>query len=216
MIVSIVACGESAKHWFNTRCDISIGVNDCVKFGHEVDWLVVVNSPLKFKGGRLQTITRSKPKRFLCHNSNWNAHFPNTELLTLKPFSGSVLKDRVYKSMTSPFVAITLAFNAGATDIILFGIDFLNHPNVKDKLLKSELKEYKRLFDSLESKGVKVWLGNDQTVLKEYLPVWVDDIDKPRYEPCYFDETYPGQPLDEQVKRIQDALDKELKRRNGN
>lgn len=179
MICSIVACGTSASEWFKTPCDLSIGVNDCVKYGHQVDYLVVVNAPDKFiaraKNGftdRLATITNSSPKRFFCHNQNWKPYFPKAELLALKPFSGSLTAGRVYKSSTSPFVAITLAFAEGAKDIILWGVDFLNHPNIKNKLLSRQVSEYKRLFDALERKGVNTWLGRSGTVFDNYLRLW--------------------------------------------
>lgn len=180
MIVSIVACGPSAKEWHKTPCDLSIGVNDCVKFGHQVDWLVVVNAVGKFtakaKNGyqdRLFTIIQSKPKRFFCHNGAWKGYFPSAELVQLQPFRGSVKKGRIASSKTSPFVALNLAFDAGATDIIIWGVDFLNHPSVKDKLLNYELGEYRRLFEALEKQGMRVFIGSDQTILKEYLPVYI-------------------------------------------
>ena len=179
MIISIIGCGQSAKDWHKTPCDLSIGVNDCLKFGHQTDWLVVVNAVNKFtpkpKNGyqdRLFTITRSRPKRFFCHNGAWKQYFTNAELLQLYPFRGTVKKGKIYFSKTSPFVAMNLAYEAGATDIILWGVDFLDHPNVKDKILKSELMEYKRLFDALEGKGVRCWIGSPETVLNDQLMVW--------------------------------------------
>lgn len=172
MTISIVGCGQSAKEWFNTPCDLSIGVNDCVKFGHEVDWLVVVNAPQKFRNGRLETIHSSKPKRFLCHNGAWKRNFPDAELLQLHPFRRTVKKGKITFSKTSPFVAINLAYSAEATDIILWGVDFLNHPNVKDKMLERERIEYSRLFAAIQNKGVRIWVGSPETVLKDELMVW--------------------------------------------
>lgn len=190
MTISIVGCGQSAKEWFKTPCDLSIGVNDCVKWGKEVDWLVVVNSPMKFKGERWDTITGSKPKRFICHNGAWKKQFPKAELAVIHPFRGGVKKGKIYFSKTSPFVALNIAYQESPTDIILWGVDFLNHPNVKDKLLKTELNEYRRLFDALESKGVKVWIGNPDTVLREYLPVWRDFYpQKPSLKPISSNST---------------------------
>lgn len=178
-VISVIGCGQSAKDWFKTPYDLSIGVNDCVKHGHEVDWLVVVNVVQKFQPklsndyvDRLGTIINSKPKRFFCHNGAWKQWFPNAELLQLMPFRGRVQKFRIASSKTSPFVALHLAFQESPTDIVLFGIDFQNHPHVHGKLLQSELSEYRRLFEALEGQGIKVWIGNDQTVLKDYLPVW--------------------------------------------
>lgn len=186
MIISVVACGNSAKEWFKTPCDLSVGVNDCVKFGHQVDNLVVVNAPNKFNPkisnghtDRLKTIIESKPKRFLCHNSNWKPYFPNYEILPLRSFIGTYRKDRIYSSKTSPMVAITLAASLGATHIVIWGVDFLDHarfsaisgPKHQPDFI-TELGYYGMLFEALERNGAKCWIGNENTVLKKYLPVW--------------------------------------------
>ena len=179
MTVSIVACGPSAKEWHKVPCDLSIGVNDCFKFGHNVDYLVVVNAPHKFepsdKNGntdRLQIIRESKPKRFFSHDRRWLKYFANAELLTLKPVLGMARKNRVLHSKTSPFIAVSIAFNAGAKDIILWGIDFKDHPDIKGKLMSHELEQYRRLFASLNNQGVHCWVGSKESVLSKYLPVW--------------------------------------------
>lgn len=181
MTVSVIACGESSKEWFKTPCDLSIGVNDAVKHGHEVNYLVVVNSPIKFhptvKNGytdRLKIITNSKPDRFFCHDHRWRGYFPKAELLAMKSYNGTYRKGRIYSSRTSPFVAITLAASLDTTDIILWGLDMLSHhtyaPGKKE--FQSEFFLYKCLFDELKKAGIKVWLGNENTVFKDCLPVY--------------------------------------------
>jgi hypothetical protein len=181
MKVSIVGCGDSAKEWFKVPCDLSIGVNDCVKFGHEVDYLVVVNMPGKFgpsyKNGnvnRLKTIIESKPKKFFCHSSNWRQYFPDYQLLSMRPFVSKYMKGRVYSSKTSPFVAITLAASLGATEIIIWGVDMVNHqrwsPGMKGFDL--ELSHYQILFEELDKNGIKVWLGNENSILNKFLKVY--------------------------------------------
>jgi hypothetical protein len=181
MIVSVVGCGESAKNWMHTYCNHSVGVNDCGKFGSNVDSLIVVNSPLKFEPtpknehrNRLWTIISSNPLEFLCHNSNWKKHFPKAKLLTLKPFAGSLKKGNCYTTKTSTFVAITYAYALGASTIIIWGVDMLNHPNFMpgSKNLEYELKQYKILFEILKNKGVNCYLGNENSILKSYLPVY--------------------------------------------
>lgn len=181
-IVSVIGCGDSAKDWNKVPVDLSIGVNDCVKHGHEVDYLVVVNSPLKFHPrldnkytDRLKVITDSKPKRFFCHNTNWRKWVPNAELLGFKTFIGTYRKGRVYCSKTSPFVAITLAASLGATDIIIWGVDMVNHHTYSPgkRGFNIEFEYYKLLFEQLQQTGVKVWIGNEDTVLKQFLPLYV-------------------------------------------
>lgn len=202
MLASIVACGDSAKEWYKVPCDLSVGCNDCVKFGHEVDYLVVVNSPLKFHPrldnkytDRLKVITDSKPKKFLCHNSNWKKYFPKAELLAFKTFIGTYRKGRVYCSKTSPFVAITLAASLGATEIILWGVDMVSHHTYSPgkRGFSIELDYYKILFEQLEKCGVKVWIGNDNTVLKGFLPVYIsglEGLDDPQTKPLTYIESY--------------------------
>jgi hypothetical protein len=182
MTVSIVACGDSAKEWFKTPCDLSIGVNDCVKFGYEVDYLVVVNSPIKFHPGskngdvnRFKTIVGSKPKKFFCHNSNWRKYFKDAENLAMKKFNTVYKPGRIYHSMTSPFVAITLAAKLGATEIIIWGVDMINHHKFapgKHKDFEEELGYYSILFEELEKNGIKCWLGDGNSSLNRHLKVY--------------------------------------------
>jgi hypothetical protein len=181
MKVSIVGCGDSAKEWFKVTCDMSIGVNDCVKFGHEVDNLVVVNTPAKFqpsyKNGhvnRLKTIIESKPKRFFCHNSGWKPYFPNYELVGMRPFVLNYKRNRIYSSKTSPFVAICLAVSLGGTELIIWGVDMVNHHrwSVGKKDFGLELSHYQILFEELEKNGIKVWLGNEASTLNKFLPIY--------------------------------------------
>jgi len=176
---SIIGCGSTAKDWIPRGH--SIGVNDAWKFGHPTDYLVVVNSPFKFHPrldnkytDRLKVITDSKPKRFFCHNNNWKKWFPEAELLGLRNFVGTYKKGRIYSSKTSPFVAITLAVREGATEIILWGIDMTNHHTYSPgkRSFSIEFDYYKMLFEQLENCGVKVWIGNENTVLKQILPVY--------------------------------------------
>jgi hypothetical protein len=185
MKVSIVACGESAREWYKVPVDLSIGVNDCFKFGHEVDYLVLVNSPLKFEPrrannngvNRLETIYKSNPKKVFAHNSNWRSYFKyksEFQTLSMRDYNGRYNKGRVYFSKTSPFVAITLAVSLGAKDIILWGVDMLSHwrfsPGKKE--MDSELAMYNDLFGEIKSHGINIWIGNKETVLKDYLQVW--------------------------------------------
>lgn len=183
MTFSIVACGESAKDWIPNGT--SIGVNDAFKFGKKLDYLVVVNSPVKFypssKNGmidRLKTITATKPDRFFCHQSNWIGYFPNYELIHMRNFVGTYRKGKIYSSKTSPFVAITLAASLGATEIIIWGVDMLNHhkfsPGKRD--FDIELGYYRLLFEQLEQNGIRCFIGNENTIFKRILPVWQADI----------------------------------------
>lgn len=171
MLVSIIGCGTTAKDWFNTPCDISIGCNDMARFGRDPDWLVLVNR--RFTPEREKIIKATKAKRVLTSIKHWKDHFKNAEEIRMQqPFGKHLKKGHVYSSKTSPFIAMSLAFNAGATDIILFGVDLNNHPAIKDKLLNYELRQWELFCRKLKEYKVNVWVSSCESKLSNFLPIW--------------------------------------------
>lgn len=184
MRVSIVACGSSARDWHKLPVDLSIGVNDMYKFGHHPDWLVVVNMPHKFGSqknngiDRLKIIHATKPKRFLTHSvKNWNKAFPKAEYIkNLAAFhvrAKTIQKGFVYCANTSPIIAMSLGFNTGATEIVLWGVDMESHHTYRNGTSRGnkEIDLYLKFIECLERKGVKVYLGSEQSVLSKWIPV---------------------------------------------
>lgn len=174
MLCSIVACGSSAQEWHKTPCDLSIGVNDMFKFGHQPDQLVVVNFPSKFDKTRMDTILRTRPKKMFSHTSRWGAHFSNCEVIKLCPFNGYVRDNLIYSCRTSPMVAISLALKQGAREIVLFGVDFKNHKAYSDSNKNGihEITTYLKFFKRIEEKGVKIYLGAKETAFDNHLPLY--------------------------------------------
>ena len=172
MIVNIVACGNSASEWYKTSCDLSIGVNDCEKWGHPVDQLIVINSPRQFTKERQDIIKATKAKVF-SHSDSWHGIL-NYERLRLQSFSKHLKKGHVYSSKTSPFVAMSHAFNQGATDIILHGVDLVDHPTFHpgNKLHAYELRQIEKFARMLGEQECRVWLGKDFGALGKFLRVW--------------------------------------------
>lgn len=187
MKVAIVGCGASAKNWASVHVDLSVGVNDCFKFGANPDYLVLVNSAHKFRPrptnnqtDRLSVIRSGSYKKVFIHDfgASWKAYFPNAEKIALRSFIGSLSRKRVYSSKTSPFVAITLAYSLGATELILWGVDMLDHIHYSPGKahFDSELRNYLKLFELLKANGVKVWIGSPDSVLKPYLPLYQKEV----------------------------------------
>jgi hypothetical protein len=177
MIVSVVACGKSAGDWPRVGHDLSIGVNDMLKFGVNPDWLLCINGVSKFNESRQSLIMNTRPNKFFSHNTGWLNHFSmfcETERIAMHTWRGYFKKGRNYHSLTSPFVAISMAANAGAADIIVWGVDFVNHPSFPEgsQALKSELKKYSELIEALKKHGIKVWAGTGGSILN--LPVWIE------------------------------------------
>lgn len=180
MTVSIVACGDSAKDWHKVPVDLSIGVNDCLKWGHQVDQLLLINAPGNFRPrkeknfeDRLSTIVKSRPEKVLTNSPDqWRRYFSKVETLELTRFHGVYVPGKVYYSKTSPFAAICYAVKLGAKDIILWGVDMVNHHRYRKGTKDGdfEVAEIMRLVRLLEERGVKVWRGNNDSVLN--IPVW--------------------------------------------
>lgn len=164
-MISIVACGPSGALWPGTGP--SIGVNDYLKWGKQADSVIVVNS--NFSHERMSLIRQHKGI-FYSTLKFWakEAHY---KPIQTRKFSRSVETGVIYHSITSPFIAISLAFVQGHREIVLYGVDFVDHPIVKDYTLRREVEQYLRLIGLLEKHGTRVYLGVQSGVFKNLLKV---------------------------------------------
>jgi hypothetical protein len=119
----------------------------------------------------------TKAKKVLTTIKYWKDHFKNSEDLRLQQFGKHLKKGHVYSTKTSPFIALSLAFNAGATDIILFGVELKNHPVIKGKLLNYELRHWEKFCRLLSEYKVNVRVSSEESVLSKFLPVWKTERD---------------------------------------
>jgi hypothetical protein len=183
MIFTIVACGQTAKDWIPRGH--SIGVNDSWRFGKPTDSLLVCNRPSNFTEERLKVITTSKPETFYSHKANWAYAFPAWKKINLCQWYGRLVKGMHYSSNTSPFIALTLAYNLGAKDIIMWGCDFVSHPtfNPDNPYRDKEIDTYMELIAELKEQGVNVWLGKEGTAFDKLIPVYkfIEVKDGPPY-----------------------------------
>jgi hypothetical protein len=108
------------------------------------------------------------------HKSDWEKYFPGWHKLNLIPWYGTYHKGKIYKSDTSPFIAICLAVKLGATEIVLWGVDFVNHSKFKqgEAGTKREVETYLGLIRELNNIGIKVYLGSYGTAFDNYLPIY--------------------------------------------
>lgn len=181
MTIHIIACGETGSKWDGEGP--SIGVNDCYKWGHSVDYLVLVNAPGQFQGSRLEMIGNT-PFRKLYTNmpQTWSSYFETkgvvmkVEKLFLSRWSkGNKLnKNNVYHGMTSPFVAVSLAHHWGFNKIVMWGVDLVNHHRYGKKAPGhvSEMMRFKSFFHELHKAGTQVYLGSLGTAFDNLLPVF--------------------------------------------
>lgn len=160
--ISIIGCGPTAPQWDGTG--LSIGVNDCWRFGKPTDHLVCVNTKKQFTDERLSWILNSQPTGFYTHYEEYREHFPKEVFVKLQEnefqkWRGRLQEGILQFSKTSPFVAISLAHKMGATEINIYGVDFVDHKvyNPTNEVeLKAEIRNYKDLFDQLKAKGIKI------------------------------------------------------------
>jgi len=171
MTINIVASGQSAQYWDGKGT--SIGCNDCFKWGHHPTYLLLLDSPMKFRE-RLEVIKNTLPQRVFTNNTKtWGEYFPEVDKINTEVFRNK-LKGKVHHSQTSPFPAITMAYNWGAKDIVLWGVDFMDHHLISPgkSTFISEMQNYKSLFEVLNNQGVRVWLGSKGSYFDKQLPVW--------------------------------------------
>lgn len=173
-MVSIIGLGESVKY-FDGKGE-TIGVNDCFKF-HPVDTLLVVDPPRRFTPERRRIIETSTPKLFVTAELGWmpffssikfnprfdskNLYFSSGRVMRFSKYMGKLHNDRVLHSLTSPFIAISLAYVLGHTDIVLWGVDLNTHKSYHPGTegLKTERNAFKQLIDQLGEIGVSVRFG---------------------------------------------------------
>jgi hypothetical protein len=174
--VDIIGLGNSAQNW--KQHDLSIGVNDAWKFGKPTDALLVCNHPSKFSSDRLKIITESTPKTFYAHKSNWSQWFPQWKKINLVQFYGVLNPGMHYSSDSSPFIALSLAYNLGASKIILWGVDMVNHHlfNPGNPQTRREVSTYMQMIALLKEKGIEVFIGEKGGVFDELLPVYEDKL----------------------------------------
>lgn len=175
MISTVVALGQSAKDW--TPRGLTIGVNEYLMWGKQADVMVIVNAPHKFSHSEMTLINQHKGRLLTNTPKQWGKHIPKAEPLKhMGAFNLRVQRDRLYSSATSPMIAISYAMQQGADEIVIYGVDFKDHPKYKTgtKHGDHEIGIYKRFFASCQKLGVKIYLGANGSVFDETIQLWKD------------------------------------------
>lgn len=170
MRYNIIACGPTGEHWDGTGHNV--GVNDAGKWGHKLENLLLANAPGKFDSERLKTIIESNPDNFFSNTEAWKKYFPKMIHYKTESWNGILIKKRGLTTMnSSPCIAMHLAWQLGATELVLWGVDFTNHPVINGGSLRTELRQYKGFINALEDNGVKTFLGVSGSALDEFVNV---------------------------------------------
>lgn len=175
MIATVVALGQSAKDWIPRG--LTIGVNEYLVWGKQADAIIIVNAPHKFSSEEMNLIVKHKGKMLTNSPKQWGQYFKNAEPLKhMGAFNLRVQKGRLYTSQTSPMIAISYAMQQGATEVIIYGVDFKTHGKYKEgtKHGDHEISIYKRFFESCKKLGTQIYLGEFGTAFDLCLPRYVD------------------------------------------
>jgi len=91
----------------------------------------------------------------------WMKYKDKFNLIDFRRWKGYLEPGRVNCSLTSPFVAISLAWSWGYQEIILWGVDMMNGKPYHDE----EVSNIKSLCACLWKDGVKCYLGSNGSAL---------------------------------------------------
>lgn len=171
MLINVIACGDSASKW--DGLGDSIGVNDSFKWGHNIQILVLLNEPNEFEADRLDVIKKTKADFVYTCYREWQR--PQYALNNIVFFNYNVWNGRLLAkgrnlfqtSRTSPFAAISIAYNLGYDEIVLWGVDFKTHKiwHNGNHNFAQEIKNYQQLAEQLKDRGVMVY-SSEENVLK--------------------------------------------------
>lgn len=206
MISTVVALGESARNW--TPRGLTIGVNEYLVWGKQADAMIIVNAPHKFEEEEMKLIKQHKGQMLTNSPKQWSKYFPQAEPLKhMAPFNLRVQKGRLYSSSTSPMIAISYAIQRGATEVVIWGVDMIDHQKyrVGSKSGDHEIGVYKRFFESCKKIGVQIYLGELGTAFDDNLPLrlpTLEDIARADLKRAY----------DTLDQKIIDEIDKQLSR----
>ena len=199
----VLGLGESAKNFYNhlenkiqkqTPFDIVIGCNDIRRYVPDnfIDYLLVLDELKEGKTNVIkgynehrtdvfQVIKQTKPlKGFVSHLDCWSFkdNFIKIKLATYPETMCNLSEldtDLFPWSTNSPFVAACLAYKLGAKNIILWGVDFINHienQKGREARLAITLDHYYILYRELQRRNVRMFVSSPISALAKFLPVY--------------------------------------------
>ncbi len=170
MLINVIGLGESAIKW-NGSGD-SIGVNDAYRWGHQLQRLLILNAPHEFTAEERDYIRQTKAtSTYTCYRE-WTKLIPDLVTFDYSVWQGQLKNNAYQTSKTSPFCAVSIAYNLGYDEIVLWGVDFKTHPiwHAKNPAYYTEVKNYQDLAVRLKEKGITVYHCEEKNVLG--LPVY--------------------------------------------
>ena len=163
--IIVCGCGSSINDFVPDDKTILFGVND-INRKLKTKYLICVNEPHTFKRGRFEWIQNHTSDIFFTHLQSLA---PNKREATVYFNLGArngIAIDNIGKidfTANSPYMAVIIAYQLGASKIALIGVDLTpNHffGDTGDHMLSRRAddvnREYQLLGDTLINKGIKI------------------------------------------------------------
>ena len=166
--ITVLATGESLYDYLLHPLDFqTIGVNNIQQF-IKTDYIVCVDLP--------KIICESECRKFYSPYIAWLDLQPYFKLMPLSKDGRGNLTNlnnrRICYSNNSAFVAVVKAFKKGAKRIIIYGADFLTHPDLSKELMrKRAVNDFINLHRELNKRGVDLFVGSKKTALYPAIPL---------------------------------------------
>ena len=162
--VAVLGLGPSLSLFNPADYFLSIGVNDIWRYV-KTDVVVCLDRAGIFKPDRLKVINECKPQAFYSQIVNWDtrADFKKIDFIPGYPDNFVQFETpALHKSFCSPFVACQIAFkDYHASEIHLFGVDLVNHPNLDNALCTKIKIHFKNLKTALSQRGCSLVIHGD-------------------------------------------------------
>jgi len=181
----VAGCGESLNQFNDFSDFLVVGINDVERI-LTPNYLVVVNHQRTFSRGRFEWVTRSKSPVILSHI---DPGVLNNRRSLVKINLGSRgklnLDDRskVDYTMNSPYMAVIVAYQLGASKIGLVGVDFTpNHffSKTGNHVLSRNTKliddEYAQLGRELSNRGIKIANLSPSSAIESWPKMSIDEF----------------------------------------
>lgn len=161
-------------HSYKPDGNFSIGCNDSFRY-HPSNYLVCVS---RLSSERNKIIMASTPEKLLSFTNPY-IHHPAYEHIGhhCTPWRNDrpnpLDKGIIWTSNNTPFISCVIAYNLGYREIVLWGVDFIDHPSIRDdedKSLDRAKLDFTQLSEAFAKNNCGLYLGSSGSALK--LPLW--------------------------------------------
>lgn len=172
----ILGLGESIQYFPKNMEVDTLGVNDVYRYV-QTDRLVCIDPQKRFTPERLEVIKKSTPRIFYSHLEEWS-FMPGFQKIDLAPYAG-ILDSKIYHSNNSVFVGVSLGYQLGYTEMVLYGADFRDHKLVANQdNRKKIIDDFASLSLRLKERGVNVSVASSDSILQEVLPIYEEEWER--------------------------------------